>query len=182
MIKYTEPKFELTRDETTGIFVPAGNHIGKEIYIGSDHRGYDVKQIIKGYLDEIKLKYTDVGCKNIQRCDYPDFAAKVAFNVGEDRDHKTIGILVCGSGNGMAIVANKIEGAFAVSCRTINDIVNAREHNNMNVLCLGADNLDQADLTAMIYNFLVTDFPMNGDPAYLRRCAKTRDIDRKYRR
>jgi len=115
------------------------------IYLGSDHRGYIVKEAIKQYLDEIEFKYTDCGTDSDERVDYPEFAKKVAQNVQKNKDSG--GVLICGTGIGMSIVANKFRGIRCALCYDSESAMYSRLHNNSNILALSAnigidDNID----------------------------------------
>lgn len=107
------------------------------IYIGSDHRGYKIKEAIKEYLDKTQLDYIDCGTDTEDRTDYPDFAKKVAENVQKDINNK--GILICGTGIGMCIVANKFKGIRCALCYNKETAKYARLHNNSNILALCAN-------------------------------------------
>src|SRR5262245_48242303 len=126
------------------------------IAIGADHAGVALKQNVKQLLDERGIESEDFGTHSNDSVDYPDFAARVGRAVAEGGC--TLGVLVCGSGIGMAIAANKIDG---VSATQVVDEVSAklcREHNNANVLALGA-RLTPPDLARRIVNvFLDTPF------------------------
>lgn len=106
-----------------------------KIALASDHGGYSLKAEIAKYLQQINIAFEDLGCNSEASVDYPDFAFQVSKQVNEGRADR--GILVCGTGVGMAIAANKMPGIRAAA---INDLYTARltrEHNNLNVLCLG---------------------------------------------
>ena len=105
------------------------------IAIGSDHGGINLKNKIIEYLDANKIQYKDFGTFNTQSCDYPIIARTVANSVANKEYTK--GILVCGSGVGMSIVANKVKGIRAVVCSDTYTAKKSREHNNANILCLG---------------------------------------------
>lgn len=107
-----------------------------KIAIGSDHVGLGLKEEIKSYLEESGLVYVDVGALMLDRTDYPLYAIKVTnlINSGEAR----LGILICGTGVGMSISANKIPGIRAVVCSEAYSAEFARRHNDANVLCFGA--------------------------------------------
>ena len=107
------------------------------IYIGSDHRGYKIKEAIKEYLDKTQLDYIDCGTDTEDRTDYPDFAKKVAENVQKDINNR--GILICGTGIGMCIVANKFKGIRCALCYNKETAKYARLHNNSNILALCAN-------------------------------------------
>ena len=103
--------------------------------IGSDHGGYELKEHIKKYLDEKGVEYKDFGCYDESSVDYPDIAQKVcaSINGGECEN----GILVCGTGIGISIAANKINGIRAAHCHDIYSAEMTKRHNNANVICMG---------------------------------------------
>ena len=106
------------------------------VAIGADHAGFELKEIIKQTLDELRVAYRDFGTESDESVDYPDYAAKVGKAVsGGDFDR---GILVCGTGIGMALAANKIAGIRAAPVVDLESARLAREHNNANVLAIGA--------------------------------------------
>ncbi len=106
----------------------------KKIIIGSDHGGFELKEILKEYLKELSYDYEDVGTKNRESCDYPDFAKKVSQKIIEKNSR---GILICGTGIGMSMAANKIKGIRAALAFDEYTAKMSREHNNSNVFCLG---------------------------------------------
>ena len=110
-----------------------------KLFIGSDHAAFEEKETLKVYLKELfkdeSVEIIDKGTFSSERCDYPDFAAAVAKAVSKENEK---GILVCGSGIGVSMTANRYQGARAALCRTPNDAVLSRQHNNANILCLGA--------------------------------------------
>ena len=106
------------------------------IAIGADHAGYELKEIIKHTLDELRMAYKDFGTDSDESVDYPDFAVKVARGVAADEFDR--GILICGTGIGMALAANKVNGVRAAPVMDLETARLAREHNNANVLALGA--------------------------------------------
>ena len=103
-----------------------------KIALGSDHGGYRLKESLKQYLQELNIEYTDFGCNNEQSVDYPDIGFKVSVEVKNGRYDR--GILICGTGIGMSIVANKIKGIRASLCHDIFSARNTREHNDANIL------------------------------------------------
>jgi ribose 5-phosphate isomerase B len=107
-----------------------------KLALGSDHAGYELKQTIKAYLDEKGLPYKDFGTYSTDSCDYPDFGLAVAEAVASEEF--SLGILVCGTGLGMSMVANKIPGIRAALCSDTFSAHASREHNNANILVLGA--------------------------------------------
>ena len=106
------------------------------VYIGCDHAGYEIKNDIAKYLEENNIEYKDLGC-NGEKVDYPVIAEKVCTGVLEDVENNK-GILVCGTGIGMSIAANKIKGIRAAHCTDEYSSKYTRLHNNANVLCMGA--------------------------------------------
>ena len=107
-----------------------------KIALGSDHGGYQLKENIKEYLKELSIKYVDFGCKSEKSIDYPDIGFKVSNEVKDGNFDK--GILICGTGIGMSMVANKVKGIRASLCHDTFSARNAREHNDTNILTLGA--------------------------------------------
>ena len=108
----------------------------KKIIIGSDHAGYDLKTVLIEYLKENHYKVEDIGCFSKESVDYPIIAKKLAGKVIQCEDKK--GILICGTGIGMNITANKTKGIRAVVCSDTTSAKYSRLHNDSNVLCLGA--------------------------------------------
>lgn len=106
------------------------------IALGADHAGYELKDRIKHHLQQRGVDVRDEGTNSSESVDYPDFARMVAYDVYEGR--ADLGILVCGSGIGMAISANKVGGIRAANASTEYEAQMSREHNNANVLTLGA--------------------------------------------
>src|SRR5437016_14371837 len=107
-----------------------------KIAIAADHAGYEEKEQLKPLLDELGIQYEDLGTASPESVDYPNYARKVAEEVASG--HVDQGLLVCGSGTGMAIVANKVPGVRAAVAWTPEVASLAREHNDANVLSLGA--------------------------------------------
>lgn len=105
------------------------------IAIGSDHGGLNLKNAIKKYLDEKKIEYIDFGTNGEESCDYVDYAVKVAKSIQSGECEK--GILVCGTGIGMSLAANKFKGIRAAVCGDFFSAKYTRVHNDSNILCLG---------------------------------------------
>jgi ribose 5-phosphate isomerase B len=130
------------------------------LYIGSDHAGYQLKNMIKDFIvedDVLDFEVVDLGAFNEDSIDYPDIAREVAEKVYENED--ALGILVCGSGTGMCMAANKHIGIRAAACTNIEVAKYARAHNNANVLCLGQRILtDQSIVREIISTFLMEKF------------------------
>ena len=110
------------------------NSIFKKICISSDHAGYNLKEYIKSYFIKKEIPLIDLGPHKTNSVDYPDYAKKIAKRVASKRSD--IGILVCGSGTGMAISANKTKGIRAAVCYNAKSTRLSREHNNANILSL----------------------------------------------
>ena len=108
----------------------------KKIFISSDHAGFKLKEAIKSYLSNKKLSFTDMGPYNDSRVDYPDFAHKVARKVKLNKNN--IGILVCGSGMGMNIAANRHNNIRAAQCFNLKSTKLSRLHNDANIITLGS--------------------------------------------
>ena len=128
----------------------------KKIFISSDHAGYKLKEIIKIHLDKKKIKYTDLGPNNGSRVDYPDYAHKVAKKVKNNNNH--VGILVCGSGMGMNITANKHKNIRAAQCFNLKSTKLSRLHNDANVITLGSRLLTKKNALNCVSVFLSTKF------------------------
>lgn len=126
------------------------------VAIGADHAGFELKDIIKQTLDELRVAYRDFGTDSDDSVDYPDFAAKVGKAVaGGEFDR---GILVCGTGIGMALAANKIAGIRAAPVVDLESARLAREHNNANVLAIGARVTPPERALDLVRLFLKTEF------------------------
>ena len=127
-----------------------------KLSIGSDHAGYDLKKQIFEYLQKEGHVVIDQGTYNKDSVDYPDFAEWVVKDVqNKEADY---GILVCYTGIGMSMAANKARGIRAALVGKVEDAVLTREHNNANVLCLSAKNTSAEDAFEIIKAFLSTDF------------------------
>ena len=126
------------------------------IAIGCDHRGRALKKAIKGLLAELGHECTDMGVHRAKSVDYPDIAAKVASQVVKGKADR--GILICGTGIGMCIAANKVHGIRAANCNGGFSARRSREHNDANVLCLGAEILGEGLALDIVKTFLSTKF------------------------
>ena len=127
-----------------------------KIAIGSDHRGYDVKRRIRSLLEQMGHTVLDLGPQSNESVDYPDFAFQVASAVAEGRVDR--GILVCGTGIGMCIAANKVKGVRAAPCHDSITVEMSRRHNDANVLCLSADLLGEELIGRIVRLWLETEF------------------------
>ena len=125
------------------------------IAIGSDHRGLDMKKKVIEVLADAGQTYEDFGAYTTDSVDYPDIARKVAAAVAGDAFDR--GVLICGTGIGMCIAANKVDGIRAAQCYDNFCATRARQHNDANILCLGAEET-YTDLETIVKTFLTTDF------------------------
>tara|TARA_Y100001970_G_scaffold290362_1_gene423851 strand:+ start:941 stop:1366 length:426 start_codon:yes stop_codon:yes gene_type:complete len=128
----------------------------RKIFIASDHAGFNLKKSIKIYLDKNKIKYFDLGPKQNSKVDYPDYAHKVAKKVKSTKSN--IGILVCGSGTGMNIAANKHKNIRAAQCFNLKSTQLSRLHNDANIITLGSRLLTKKNALKFISVFLKTKF------------------------
>jgi len=146
------------------------------IYIGSDHRGYKLKETFKSYLQELGLVLEDLGAKElVPNDDYPDYALMVAQKVAENPDENR-GILICGSGVGVDIVANKIKGVRSALCFDIKQAQASRNDDNTNVLSLSADFISEDLAKEIVKIWLET--PFSGDDRHARRIEKIKKIEK----
>src|SRR6266581_3342388 len=127
-----------------------------KIAIGSDHRGYDAKRRIVILLQNLGQDVLDMGPQSGDSVDYPDFAFQVAQAVSEKRVDR--GILICGTGIGMCIAANKVPGVRAALCHDSITAEMSRRHNDANILCVSADLLGEELIDRMVKIWLETDF------------------------
>ncbi len=126
------------------------------IVIGADHGGYNLKEEIKKYFDEKGIAYEDKGAYSTDSVDYPNIAKAVAKEVSDKK--ADIGILICRSGIGMSMCANKFKGVRCALCYEEQTAKFSRMHNNANMLALGADYISTNDAICIIRQFLATDF------------------------
>jgi ribose 5-phosphate isomerase B len=126
------------------------------IALGADHAGFQLKDSLKKTLDELGVTYQDFGTSSAASVDYPDFAHAVATGVASGRFDR--GILVCGTGVGMAIAANKISGVRSAPIIDTDTAKLSREHNDLNVLALGARVLPESRARDIVKTFLETPF------------------------
>jgi ribose 5-phosphate isomerase B len=142
------------------------------IAIGSDHGGFALKQNVIGMLTELGHSYQDFGCYSNASVDYPDIGRPVAEAVSQGKFDR--GILICASGIGMSIVANKIAGIRAAVCHDTFSARRAREHNDVNVLCLGEWVIGQGLMREVVTTYLSTEF---AGGRHARRVEKIRAIE-----
>jgi ribose 5-phosphate isomerase B len=127
-----------------------------KIAMGADHAGFELKDKIKQHLQQQGIAVRDEGTSSPDSVDYPDYARAVAHDVSERR--ADLGILVCGSGIGMAISANKVDGIRAANVSSEYEAQMSREHNNANVLALGARILNSEEALRVVDKWLTTSF------------------------
>tara|TARA_B100000700_G_C14920631_1_gene796881 strand:- start:461 stop:904 length:444 start_codon:yes stop_codon:yes gene_type:complete len=139
----------------------------KKVSLGSDHAGFNLKERIKKFLVKKKIKVIDLGPKNNNSVDYPDYAKKVARNVSSRKGN--IGILVCGSGTGMAMSANKFKKIRSAVCYNKASTRLSRSHNDANIMALGARLTKNSDAIKLVNVFLNTKFEGG---RHLRRVKK----------
>lgn len=142
------------------------------VAIGSDHGGYHLKQAIKTLLDEMKISYDDVGCYSLDSVDYPDYAFPVAERVINGTADR--GILICGTGIGMSMAANKVPG---IRCAVVSDEFTARmsrAHNDANILAIGERVVGLGLATEIVRVWLETEF--SGE-RHRRRVEKIKQIE-----
>lgn len=145
---------------------------GDALAIGADHAGFRLKDELTGVAAELGYEVVDFGTGDSSAVDYPDLAAKVAHAVAAGRCR--FGLLVCGTGLGMAIAANKVPGIRAVTCNSLYLARMAREHNDANVLCIGARVVGGELAAEILRVFLATPF---GGQRHARRVQKIRDLE-----
>jgi ribose 5-phosphate isomerase B len=126
------------------------------IALGNDHRGFKVKQSLIEFLNNLGYSCHDFGSNSAESVDYPDFARTVARAVSSGE--YAFGILICSTGIGMCIAANKVKGIRAAVCRSVHDAVRSRQHNNANVLCLAGEGVDLKVNQEIVKVFLTTSF------------------------
>ena len=139
----------------------------KKVCIASDHAGYKLKEVIKNYLIVKNISIIDLGPINDSSVDYPDFAKRVSNRVKTKKSD--IGILVCGSGTGMAISANKVKKIRAAVCYNLTSTRLSRQHNNANIIALGSRLTKKSTALKLISVFLSTKFEGG---RHLRRVKK----------
>lgn len=127
-----------------------------KISIGSDHRGLSQRKVIAEAIQSLGHEVDDQGTFTTEACDYPDIAAAVSEQVSSGESE--FGILVCGTGIGMSMAANKIDGIRAALCCDIASAKLSRQHNNANVLCLASNHFDEVQANATVAAWLTTEF------------------------
>lgn len=127
-----------------------------KVAIGADHAGFELKEAIVEYLKANKIEYKDFGTYSKDSCDYPKIGREVATEVANKNFNR--GILVCGSGIGMSIVANKVKGIRAALCWNTSTAKSSRTHNDSNILCLAERQVESPLILEMVDLWLKTDF------------------------
>ncbi|AMV29329.1 Putative sugar phosphate isomerase YwlF [Gemmata sp. SH-PL17] len=127
-----------------------------KVAVGNDHRGLSVKLRVVGLLTELGHEVHDLGATGPTGVDYPDYAIPVAEEVSTGKADR--GVLICATGHGMCIAANKVCGVRAVNCRDVIDAELSRRHNDSNIVCVAADLLGEDQIERMIRAWLVTEF------------------------
>ena len=138
-----------------------------KIVIGSDHGGFELKQEVMDHLKKRGIEIIDVGCYSAESCDYPVYAKPVTEAIQNgDAD---LGILICGTGIGMSMAANKEKGIRAALCHDTFSAKATREHNNANILCMGARVVGPGLALMIIDTFI--DTPFSNDERHIRRIS-----------
>lgn len=146
------------------------------IYIGTDHRGFELKEEIKKYLYELDYEYEDMGAFEYNKDDdYPDFALAVAEKVVEAEGNR--GIVICGSGIGVAIAANKIKGVRAGTSHNPDQVRSSVNDEDLNILAISADFTSEEIAKEIVQVFLETHF--SGEDRHLRRLNKIKELEAK---
>ena len=145
-----------------------------KLALGCDHGGYPLMQEVKKHLEEKGIEYTDFGTYSEESCDYPDFAEKAADAVKSGACD--FGILVCGTGIGISIAANKIHGIRAALCSDSYSAEMTRRHNNANMLAMGARVIGAGQALKIVDTFLSTDFEGG---RHERRIQKITELENK---
>lgn len=143
------------------------------IALGCDHGGFELLQEVKVHLDKLGFQYKDFGTYSTESVDYPDYAAKVARAVQSGECDR--GIIICGTGIGVSIVANKFKGIRAALCGDCFSAEATRQHNDANILTMGARVTGPGLALKIVDTFL--DTPFSGDERHVRRIAKISAIE-----
>ncbi|MCJ7813047.1 ribose 5-phosphate isomerase B [bacterium] len=130
------------------------------VAVGSDHAGYKLKEKIKTLLEDLHIPYKDFGTDSSDPCDYPEIGVEVAKAVSNSKC--TYGIVTCGTGIGMDIVTNKIQGIRAALCTSVEMAEKSRRHNNANILVMGSWQTEWQEAKKIVQVFLNTEFESGG--------------------
>ena len=148
-----------------------------KIAMGADHTGLKHKKNIKSLATSMNIEIIDIGTDSVESVDYPDFGEKVGLVVSNGE--ADLGILICGTGIGISMAANKIKGVRAAVCWNEETAQLAREHNNANILCMGARFIPIGESVKMVKIFLGT--PFSGQERHVRRVNKIISIEERSR-
>ena len=143
-----------------------------KVSIGSDHRGVEQRKIIASAIESAGHDVDDCGTYSTESCDYPDIAQTVATKVSGGESE--MGVLICGTGIGMSMAANKIHGIRAAVCCDLDKARLSRQHNNANVLCLAGSGFDAAEYSELVTEWLSTEFEGG---RHARRVDKIAEIE-----
>ncbi len=143
-----------------------------KIAIGSDHGGFSLKEVIKKYLIEKGYEVKDFGCFSEESVDYPDYAKRVAQAVA--KGEYSVGVLMCGTGIGISIAANKVKGIRAALCHDGLTARLAKQHNNANIICIGGRTTGVETAKDIVDNWLNSEFEGG---RHLRRINKIKDME-----
>lgn len=146
-----------------------------KIALAADHGGFRLKEIIKKFLEQSNVGYEDFGCYDEESCDYIDWGGKAAEKVSKDEFKRAI--LICGTGVGMSIIANKFPGVRAVACYDLYATRQSREHNDCNVLVLGGRMTGEDLAKEIVKEWLTTE--LKTEERYKRRLEKIRKLEAK---
>ena len=138
------------------------------IALGSDHGGFALKKAVMRHLDERGLEYKDLGCYSEESCDYPEYGRAVALAVTSGEYEK--GIIICGTGIGISIAANKVPGARAALCTDCFMAEATRQHNDANILAMGGRVVGEGLALKIVDTFL--DTPFSNGERHIRRISK----------
>jgi ribose 5-phosphate isomerase B len=144
------------------------------IAVACDHAGFPLKDEVMRVICETGHQPMDLGTKNTEPVDYPDFAEKLGREILEKKAER--GVLICGSGVGACIAANKIDGVYAGLCHDVYSAGQGVEHDNMNVLCLGARIIGPALVPGLVRAFVNAQF--STDERHQKRVGKIRELER----
>lgn len=141
-----------------------------KIAVGNDHRGVAAKNRVVAVLKALGHEVTDLGAASAQSVDYPDYAIPVAEAVAAGKADR--GVLICATGHGMCIAANKVFGVRAANCRDLIDAEMSRLHNDANVMCLSADLISEDAMERMVKTWLETRFEGNRHSRRVEKIAR----------
>ena len=147
-----------------------------KIVVGSDHAGFELKETLKKYIQSLGYEVMDVGTGSREAVDYPDFARAVGEAVATEKAER--GVLICGSGVGASIAANKVPGVRAAICHDAYSAAQGVEHDDMNVITLGARVIGEELARTLVEAFLAAEF--SGEPRHVRRLNKVLAIEETY--